>query len=177
MSFVLADVHKWLLPSSTLSATEPAPFEIVPLQTFEKLREGVNDGTADFFMWEYFTSKRYYDNGSIKKIGEILTPWPSWHIVARTDLIGGAVLEEFFRKLDMGVDYFEGHLDEAVEYISSELDYEKGDAREWLKTVRFARGVRGVGEKVVRETVEVLEKAGVIGGVDVGEMVGVEREG
>lgn len=75
MGFVLADSKGWLTPSK-------APFENVPLNTFEKLREGVNDGTVDFFMWEHFTSKRYYDNGEIKKIGEIYTPWPSWWVLS-----------------------------------------------------------------------------------------------
>jgi len=72
MGFVLADSQGWLSSTST-------PFENVPLQTFEKLRNGVNDSTVDFFMWEHFTSKRYYDNGEIKRIGEIYTPWPSWY--------------------------------------------------------------------------------------------------
>ena len=77
MGFVLADSQGWL--SSTT-----APFENIPLQTFEKLRNGVNDSTVDFFMWEHFTSKRYYDNGEIKRIGEIYTPWPSWYASEHT---------------------------------------------------------------------------------------------
>src|SRR6195952_3084401 len=80
MSFVLADQQGWLSPLS------PAPFEFTPLQTFEKLRNGVNDSTVDFFMWEHFTSKRYYDNGEIKRVGEIYTPWSSWKIVASTKI-------------------------------------------------------------------------------------------
>jgi len=72
MGFVLADSQGWLSSTS-------APFENIPLQTFEKLRNGVNNSTIDFFMWEHFTSKRYYDNGEIKRIGEIYTPWPSWY--------------------------------------------------------------------------------------------------
>lgn len=176
MGFVLADTHDWL-DTHASSTKDAAPFDIVPLQTFEKLREAVNGGTADFFMWEYFTSKRYYDNGSIKRIGEIYTPWPSWHIVSRPSLIGSPQLEDLFKKLNEGVRYFESHQEEAVEYISTKLDYSAEDAREWLGTVRFAEDVRGVSEEVVRETVKVLEKAGVLGMVEVGDMVGVRREG
>ena len=40
-------------------------------------------------MWEHFTSKRYYDNGGIKRVGEIYTPWSSWKIVASTKLEDG----------------------------------------------------------------------------------------
>lgn len=171
MGFVLADSQGWLPPSSS---SKQRPFEVVPLQTFENLRKGANNGIADFFMWEHFTSKRYYDNGEIKRVGEIYTPWSSWKIVAATELLSGAGtgagsetldprLEELFEKLDKGTKYFVGHQDEAVEYISTELDYSAEDAREWLKTVEFASNVRGVDLGVIQKTVEVLRKAGVLG--------------
>jgi hypothetical protein len=156
MGFVLADKQDWLSPGST-------PFENIPLQTFEKLRNGVNDSTADFFMWEHFTSKRYYDNGEIKRIGEIYTPWSSWKIVASTRLEDDGRLEDLFEKIDKGVGYFNDNQEEAVNYISSELDYSEEDAREWLKTVRFSTEVKGVDLKVIENTVDVLKKAGVLG--------------
>lgn len=176
MGFVLADEQGWLSKNTTTTASSK-PFDFIPLQTFAKLREAVNDSTADFFMWEHFTSKKYYDNGSIKKIGEIYTPWSSWKIVASTSLLsssssttaggGGdddARLKDLFEKIDQGVAYFEGHKEEAVKYIGSELDYSEEDAREWLKTVQFSSRTRGVDLGVVRKTVEVLEKAGVLNG-------------
>lgn len=183
MGFVLADTHGWLNPPTTTTTTTSSPppsppFTPITLQTFAALRAAVNNNSADFFMWEHFTSKRYYSNGEIKHIGEIYTPWPSWHIVARPEIIDEhAQLEDMMAKLNKGIRYFEENQEEAVRYISSELDYEEGDAREWLGTVRFAGDVRGVGGEVVEMTVEVLRKAGVVRGeVDVGGMVGIRRE-
>lgn len=178
MGFVLADTHSWLSPPSTSSpSSASAPFDIVPLQTFARLREAVNDRTADFFMWEHFTSKRYYDNGEIKRIGEIYTPWPSWHIVARTEVVGDERMEEVLEKLNLGIKYFNEHQEEAIEYISTELDYSAEDAREWLKTVRFAEDVRGVRDSVVEKTATVLKKAGVLGqDVGMNGMVGIRRK-
>lgn len=171
MGFVLADQQGWLNPNSS-----SPPFEVVPLNTFEKLREGVNNSTADFFMWEHFTSKRYYDNGSIKRIGEIYTPWSSWKIVARTPLLSTPELQNFLESVNKGIRHFEANQEEAVKYISTELDYSEEDAREWLKTVRFAQDVRGVDKGVIEKTVEVLSKAGVLGsGLQVESIVGVER--
>lgn len=170
MGFVLADKQGWLSPGE-------APFENVPLQTFEKLRNGVNDSTVDFFMWEHFTSKRYYDNGEIKRIGEIYTPWSSWKIVASTKLENNGRLEDLFEKIDKGVAYFNGHEDEAVKYISTELDYSEEDATEWLKTVRFATQVKGVDVKVIESTVDILKKAGVLGddGMKATQMIASQR--
>lgn len=184
MGFVLADTRNWLSPSPTSPSPAPpsyssasAPFDIIPLQTFARLRDAVNDRTADFFMWEHFTSKRYHDNGDIRRIGEIYTPWPSWHIVARPAVIGDPRIEEVLEKLNLGIKYFEEHPEEAVEYISTELDYSGEDAREWLGTVRFAGDVRGVRESVVQGTVDVLGKAGVWGQkVGVKGMIGIQRK-
>lgn len=157
MGFVLADQNNWLSPSS------PNTFEVIPLQTFEKLRNGVNDSTVDFFMWEHFTSKRYYDNGEIKRVGEIYTPWSSWKIVAATSVEkGDKRLEELFEKLDQGVGYFESYQEESVKYISTELDYSEEDAREWLKTVQFTKRTKGVDLEVIGKAVDILKKAGVL---------------
>jgi ABC-type nitrate/sulfonate/bicarbonate transport system substrate-binding protein len=169
MGFVLADQQGWLDPASSAPAT--AFSDTVVLQTFDKLREAVNSGAADFFMWEYFTSKRYYDSGAIRKVGEIYTPWTSWKIVASTALVGAddkagkdGRVKDLLAKLDQGIAYFNEHQDEAVNYISSELDYSAEDAREWLKTVKFPARTAGVQAETVQECVEILRKAGVLVG-------------
>ena len=170
MGFVMADKLGWLEESKD-------PFEIVVLETFDKLREGVRTGEADFFMWEHFTSKRYFDIGEIKKIGEIVTPWPSWHIVSKPELAGSEQLEEFFALLDKGIKYFQGASAEAAEYISTELDYSKEDAEEWLQTVQFAQEVKGVKPSVVKETLSALKKAKVVASdSDVKDMIKFERK-
>lgn len=170
MSFVLADQRGWL-------QKETSPFPVEVLNTFSNLRDAVNSKTADFFMWEHFTSKRYYDNGAIKRVGEIYTPWSSWKIVAANALLNpdnwshGAKasaaplkpqLDDALEKINKGVKHFEANQEEAVRYISSKLDYSEEDAREWLKTVRFAGDVRGVDQVVVDKTVSILQKAGVL---------------
>jgi len=176
MGFVLADQNGWLDSGSGSGNSEQPPFEIVVLDTFKKLRDAVNDRTADFFMWEHFTSKRYYDNGEIRRVGEIYTPWSSWKIVARdaTD----KRLEDMSVAINKGIMYFEENREEAIEYISSELDYSKEDAEEWLGTVKFSRDVRGVEEGVIQKTIETLEKAGVLDkdGARAGDMIAIKRE-
>jgi ABC-type nitrate/sulfonate/bicarbonate transport system substrate-binding protein len=166
MGYVLADERGWLSSSS-----DTAPYsEFVPLQNFENLRRAVNDGTADFFMWEHFTSKRYYDSGEIRRVGEIYTPWSSWKIVASTALLREREegkpypprLMDVFSKLDQGVRHFDAHHDEAVEYISTNLDYSAEDAAEWIRTVRFSAKTEGVDVKVITKCIDILKKAGVL---------------
>ncbi|KAL2754861.1 hypothetical protein ACRALDRAFT_2028113 [Sodiomyces alcalophilus JCM 7366] len=162
MGFVLADQQSWL------SSTSSPPFsETVVLNDFKTLRDGVNSGKADFFMWETFTSKKYHDSGEIRRVGEIYTPWSSWKIVASTRLIGdGGKLDprvkDMFAKVDRGVERFEADPHGAVKWITANLDYSEADATAWLDTVRFTKGVEGVKSEVVQGCVDILRKAGVL---------------
>ncbi|EEY21546.1 conserved hypothetical protein [Verticillium alfalfae VaMs.102] len=126
----------------------------------------VNKGDADYFMWEHFTSKKYYDSGEIRRVGEIYTPWSSWKIVASTALAAEGALDprvkDLFGKLDKGIVHFNENQEEAVRWISTNLDYSEADAREWLKTVKFTAGVEGVKPEVVNNCVDILRKAGVL---------------
>lgn len=167
MGFVLADQRGWLSSSSSSPGPGAPPYsDTVVLNTFANLRRAVNSGEADFFMWEHFTSKRYYDSGEIRKVGEIYTPWSSWKIVASTRLTPSGSLDprltDLFGKLDAGIRHFNENHDEAVRYISTELDYSEEDAREWIKTVKFPVHTAGVDSAVVKSTVQVLQKAGVL---------------
>ncbi|KAL2159058.1 hypothetical protein VTH06DRAFT_2817 [Thermothelomyces fergusii] len=191
MGYVLAKQRGWLVPPGGASPDDQqaSPYpphayrKIEILHTFENLRKAVNTGSIDFFMWEYFTSKRYYDKGEIRKIGEIYTPWSSWKIVASTRLIHGdgslnATLENMLERLDQGIKHFNDNIEEAVQYISTNLDYSEEDAREWLKTVRFAERTRGVEAEVVIQTVEALCSAGAFKnnkGVDASSMIAEQR--
>ncbi|KAF2455556.1 hypothetical protein BDY21DRAFT_289406 [Lineolata rhizophorae] len=172
MGFVLADQQGWLSLPSQISSSEPPPppFNVKVLSTFQNLRDAVNARAADFFMWEHFTTKRYWDSGEIKRIGEIYTPWSSWKIATTTALLTAPeskrLLEDLFAKLDMGTSEFKekGGADggEVVKFIAGEMDYSEEDAREWYKGVRFADKVEGVDEGVIGRTIEILRKAGVV---------------
>ncbi|KAK5105864.1 hypothetical protein LTR62_001951 [Meristemomyces frigidus] len=174
MSYVLADSQGWLEQGQ-------APFGIEVIGDFAALRKSVRKEkdakSTDFFMWEHFTTKHFWDNGSIKRIGEIYTPWPSWMIAAR-DPGDDERLDELFTKLDEGVKHYGKNREEAVQYISTDMHYSKEDAGEWMKTVRFAAETKGVDVKVVEETVKVLRKAGVLDGKagDGADMIAIERK-
>jgi hypothetical protein len=110
--------------------------------------------------WEHFTSKRYYDSGEIKRIGDIYTPWASWKIVASEP--EDPRVKELFSYLDKGIEHFRKNQEEAVEYISTNLDYSAEDAREWLKTVDFVDQTSDAGVEDIKKTIDILGKAGVL---------------
>lgn len=159
MPFVLAQQKGW------------GKFKFEIHDNFANLRDGVNHkGTvapSDGFMWEIFTTKKYYDNGEIKNVGKIYTPWSSWVISASTDLTsnteGRQCLAALATAINKGIGYFNSHPDEAVNWISSNLDYSAEDAKAWLATVKFNPDVSKVDENIiVNKTIEILQAAEVL---------------
>lgn len=140
------------------------PFESYPIcNTFTGLRESVNNGECDAFMWEYFTTKKYYNSNEIKMLGNISTPWPSWIIVKHKDLSDENIIN-FCCALDKGIKYFYEHPSESIKYISTDLDYSEDDAVEWMKTVEFNIPSSKIShyEATITNTLQVLKAANVL---------------
>ncbi|GLI74967.1 hypothetical protein PoHVEF18_003217 [Penicillium ochrochloron] len=176
MSFVLAQQQGW----------KPDSLTTVPLGPFGALRNGVTgqneanpsqepNPTAEFFMWEHFTTKPFFHpttekpNPPLKNIGEIFTPWPSWMIVASTAVFpepqNDSRLQELFQALDQGIKAFEADTAQVVKLLGTgELgcNYTEEDATEWLKDVKFTNATRGVDRNVIEGVVDILKVAGVI---------------
>lgn len=187
MAFVLAQQQGWLQPTSDSKSED---LTIVPLGPFGDLRNGVTNSTADFFMWEHFTTKPYFhaEDSPLKKIGEIYTPWPSWHIAASTstfppsDHASNETLSQIFEALDKGIAMFNESPDQAVQMLgtgAAGCHYSEEDAREWLKDVKFVKGTKGVDGGIASGVVDVLKGANVIGQgvglVDGDGVVGIPR--
>jgi ABC-type nitrate/sulfonate/bicarbonate transport system substrate-binding protein len=49
--------------------------------------KALTNDSADYFLWEKFTTKRFVDEGILKRIGECPTPWPCFVIAARDSFI------------------------------------------------------------------------------------------
>lgn len=165
MSFVLGLQHNF---------PEPYFSDFPVLHNFQNLRDSVNlnytdDSGAkvdsDAFMWEHFTSKKYYDNGEIRRVGEIYTPWPLWVVTATSEAAENQAVGDFLAAARRGVEYFWGHREEAVAHILTHLNYTAEDARLWMETVEFNRDIGAADidwERVVVKTSGVLRAAGVI---------------
>lgn len=158
MPFVLAQQQQW-----------SKKFEFEILDNFKNLRDAVNKTgdvePADAFMWEIFTTKKYYDNGELKKIGQIYTPWPSWVVTASSSILSSSSedVKKFLLAVNEGIEYFNAHHDEAVSHIIANLDYNEQDARAWLKTVEFVPNTLEVNQqKILHNTISILKSAEVL---------------
>ena len=159
MSYVLADQHGWLENGKD-------PFGIVVAGDFAALRASVNlapkeEGKeTEFFMWEHFTTKKFWDDGEIKRIGEIYTPWASWMITARHSV--EEQIPAMLESINKGIEHYKQNAEEAVKHITSTMHYSEEDAKAWMKTVEFPDDVRGVKGQTIDNTIDILRKAGVL---------------
>tara|TARA_R110002051_G_scaffold56046_9_gene104052 strand:- start:51411 stop:52256 length:846 start_codon:yes stop_codon:yes gene_type:complete len=62
--------------------TEKLKFSLV--NNLDGAVEGLTTGSADYFMWERFTTKPLVDSGIFKHLGNCPTPWPCF-VLAGTD--------------------------------------------------------------------------------------------
>lgn len=77
MSYVLAQREGW--ESSSLS------FEVVG-DVYGGLW-ALNNGEADGFLWEKYTTQPFVDQAKCKRIGEVYTPWPCFVIAVRNEVL------------------------------------------------------------------------------------------
>ncbi|GAN07841.1 periplasmic binding protein-like II [Mucor ambiguus] len=158
MAFVLADQREWL-------KKDEKPFDFTVLNNFKAMRDAVNDGSCDYFMWETFTTKPYHDSGEVKRIGQITPPWPAFMFAAHTDLLNAdkdglkKVLGATQRATQL---FMEQKEDESVKHVMRILEYPEEDVRRWFKTVHYASNHQQVSRKALDVTLSTLLKADVV---------------
>lgn len=77
MAYVNAGNQNW--------KTDNLQFEIV--NTIDGAVEALTNETADYFMWERFMTKPLVDKGIFKRITDCPTPWPSFVIAVREEIL------------------------------------------------------------------------------------------
>lgn len=145
--------------------------EFVVKDSFQNLRDSVNDGSTAAFMWEWFTTKPYRDSGEVRFIGNQPTPWSSWMIAASPqsvapELLAPEKLRLFLDKLDESIHKFGTELGirsmEDVKYIEEKFHQKEEDVKEWMKGVSYPKKTHEISQKTLEETVKDLGLAGVI---------------
>ncbi|KXS21267.1 periplasmic binding protein-like II [Gonapodya prolifera JEL478] len=169
-SHVMAAVFEEELRRQALAAGRPAPkpFEYVVAGTGDAMKDTLVEGKADFFMWEYFTSKPWYDQGSLCHLTTRPTPWPAFCIASTTTSLSRLGPSSVRSVLNLITDLIrEFKLDEtrAVRLVREiQPRYAEADARAWFAGVRYESDCASISKKVVEGTVDALKAAGVLKG-------------
>ncbi|KAJ1924944.1 hypothetical protein IWQ60_004883 [Tieghemiomyces parasiticus] len=166
MALYLAEREGWNAMGSQLRFTV--------LHNLAGLAGGVTSGTADAFLWDYFTTKHLYDAGELRHIGDVVPPWSSFTIAARVDGLlaepaGRVAVDRFLTILNEAVaDFLNGMAvagdqdPPSLRYLMERFKYSRADALAWFATVRYPADVRGVDREEMARCLQVLTQAGAV---------------
>lgn len=138
MAYVNAEAHDWNLEKDLR-------FKVI--HDLEGALEGLPNGNGDYFMWEKFMTKPYVDNGTFRLIGETPTPWPSFVIAVRNDVLktDATSIRAILEVINRTTKAFK-NIPCIDEMISNRYGIKLDDVREWLSLTQWSQSQLTSGE-------------------------------
>jgi len=130
MTAVLAKEKDWKLT--------PNDFEIV--NTIEGAVDALKNRNADYFLWEKFTTQPWVDRGDFKFVGECLTPWPCFVIVATNRVLeeNAATVERILEIVNQTTEEFK-HIPSIDKTIAIRYDLKLEEVKKWLSKTQWSQ--------------------------------------
>eukprot|EP00052_Salpingoeca_macrocollata_P014618 m.115173 g.115173 ORF g.115173 m.115173 type:complete len:659 (-) comp19381_c0_seq4:28-2004(-) len=153
MALVLATQRGW--------TEQPPQFKVVG--NFQQLRDSVNSGDTDCFMWEHFTTKPFHDSGEVRRVGDITTPWPCFMLAARVGTLEskGAELRAMLAGIHESAQVFHAEHDTMPDEVARRYGLQPEDAHAWYDAVHIA-AERFISVTALERAVEALKAGGVL---------------
>ena len=116
-------------------------YEIV--QNLEGGVEALTNGTADYFLWEHFTTKPLVDKGIFRRVDNISTPWPCFVMAVRDDVLENRSddIKMIINVINKQLQLFKNPLEnnELVQLYSERYQQKTEDIKEWLAITQWNR--------------------------------------
>jgi sulfonate transport system substrate-binding protein len=109
--------------------------EFVEVGSFSGALKEFNHNPDRLFLWERFMTKPYLDSGTLKKIGEIPTPWASFSIVAHHDILieNEDRLIEILKTISDYTYKFKQNTLDSIDYVSNYFEFSVSDMKNWIQ--------------------------------------------
>ena len=130
MAYVNAQNEGWNI--------EKLQFEVI--NNLDGAVEALTQGTADYFMWEHFTTKPLVDNGTFRRLGDCPTPWPCF-VIAATDKFlkeNSSVLEHILEVINLYTTEFK-QIPSIDRTLANRYEQQLEDIQEWLSLTRWSQ--------------------------------------
>ncbi len=118
--------------------TKKLQFEVI--NNLDCAVEALTQGTADYFMWEHFTTKPLVDNGTFRILGDCPTPWPCF-VIAATDKFcaeNGSVLKHISEVINLYTTEFK-QIPSIDRTLANRYEQRLEDIQEWLSLTRWSQ--------------------------------------
>lgn len=151
--------HLMAYVNSQNQGWSPEHLEFKLSQNIDGAIKNISNQTADYVMWERFTTQPYVDQKLLKHIDDCPTPWPCFVIVAHQD-----VLEKHPEKINRVLKCInlktetlksEPHL---AERIAEKMNLKVEEVHKWLDITRWSQNQISKEEiKAIQETLHKLK--------------------
>jgi len=117
----------------------PEALELVLVGDLNGAREAFRQGAADAFMWEKAMTQPLVDNGEFRRVGECPTPWPSFVIAVRREILESRRndLQQMLAVIGRAARAFKQNPD-AIRLVSDRYGIKPEDVAAWFAHTRWA---------------------------------------
>jgi sulfonate transport system substrate-binding protein len=130
MSYINAEKHHW--------DTKSLEFEIVG--DIDGAVKALTEDSAQYFLWERFTTKPLVDRGVFRRLGDCPTPWPCFVIAVREEVLEDqkdAVIEMLKVVNTKTISFKE--IPDVENLLATRYDQKIKDIKEWLAITSWSQ--------------------------------------
>jgi ABC-type nitrate/sulfonate/bicarbonate transport system substrate-binding protein len=116
-------------------------------------------GSADYFLWEHFTTKPIVDEGIFRRLGDCPTPWPCFVIAATDSFLekNQSILKHILEVINLYTAEFK-KIPSIDKTLANRYKQQLSDIREWLERTRWSQ--EQIDEKNIQSVSETLKRLG-----------------
>jgi ABC-type nitrate/sulfonate/bicarbonate transport system substrate-binding protein len=131
MAYINAENNNWNLETDL-------NFEVI--KNLDGAVKALTNNTADYFMWEKFTTKPLVDSGVFRHIGDCPTPWPCFVIAVRQEFIDNEkdTLKTILNIINNTTIDFK-HIPSIDKTIANRYDQKLEDVQQWLAITEWSQ--------------------------------------
>ena len=119
---------------------DPKKLQFEIINTIECAVEALTNETADYFMWERFMTKPLVDKEIFRKIGDCPTPWPSFVIAVRNEVLdkNPEIIDTILTIINKNTKTFKA-LPSIDKILSYKYTLKLEDIQEWLGLTEWSQ--------------------------------------
>lgn len=146
--------------------------DFVPIENISGAIPSLQKNETDVFFWEKYTTKPHVDKSEIRRIGEFVTPWSCFQIVANNSFIkeNKSKIVEMLSVISFASKQFM-KADNSIDMVIENFDIKPEDAHSWFYSTEWNTDFQ-ISEKMLENVMYSLQKIGNIeNAVDTKELV------
>ncbi len=135
------------------------------LKLVENLKGAIpelNSNNNTVFYWEKYTTKPIVDKGLLNRIGEFVTPWSCFQIVATNNILNRQFydIEKILRTMNFVCKQFM-QADNSIDLVLNEFEMLPQDAHSWFYSTEWNTN-QNISDKMLQNVMQALIKIGAI---------------